>query len=439
MMNLLSFPSIIGYHQTAWRHRDSFDRFVGNIEGYIEVAKHAERAMLDAVFVADGNAVRAMDKPALFAANFPANMTGSFEPSTLFAALSQHTSNLGFISTSTTTYEEPYLVARKYASLDMISGGRSGWNVVTSSNAGDAFNFSRTEHPDREDRYGRADEFTTVVKGLWDSWASDAFPQNKDTGQFLDPSKVRELNHVGKYFQVKGPLCASRSKQGRPVLFSAGQSDKGKELAAKHSEGVFATAIDKDTARRDYEDIKGRMARYGRDPNHLRFLPALVAYIGDSRSEAQDLFDELQSMITPEVGRQYLERTMRMDLSKYSVDDPMPSIAGEVVDGYANRTQMDEVARRERLTIRQTYLRMSPASASAYIVGTANDVADYMEDWYRAGVCDGFILSTPVQPKGMKQLADQVVPELQRRGLFRKSYRGTTLRENMGLPIPTRD
>lgn len=438
MMNLLSFPSLIGYHLEGWRHRYSTPRVTANLEGLIDVARTAERAKLDAIFIADGNAVRIMDQTELFSHHFPANMTGDFEPITLFAALSQHTRNVGFIATATTTYEEPYLVARKFASLDTISGGRSGWNVVTSSNAGDAFNFSRTEHPDRDDRYGRAREFTEVVKALWDSWAEDAFPEDKARGIFLDPSKVRELNHVGKHFQIKGPLCAPRSPQGRPVLFSAGQSDQGKELAAQHSEGVFGTAATKEIAQRDYADIKGRMAKYGRDPNSLRFLPALVFYMGQTASEAQELFDELQSMIDPVVAKQYLARAMRMDLSGYSVDDPMPGVEKEVVDGYANRTQMDEIVKRQRLTIRQTYERMIPASGSAYVVGTPSQVVDFVEDWYTSGACDGFILNGPIQPKSMRDLADHIVPELQRRGLFRKEYLGTTLRENMGLPIPVR-
>lgn len=436
MINLISFPNLHGYHIEGWRHRDSAPKIMQNLPGMIEMAKTAERAKLDAIFIADGNAVRALDKPALFEHHFPGNMTMAYEPTTVFAAMSQHTQNLGFVATATTTYEEPYLVARKFASLDAISGGRSGWNVVTSSNAADCFNFSFTEHPDRANRYERAREFTEVVKGLWDSWASDAAPQDKARGKCLDITKVRTLDHVGKYFQVKGPLCAPRSPQGQPVLFSAGQSEQGKELAASQSEAVFATAVSKEVAMRDYADIKGRMAKYGRDPNHLRFLPALVCYLGDTTAEAEELFDELQAMINPEVGIQYLERALSMSLAGYSVDDMMPDVGGPVVGSYANRDQMNEVAQRERLTIRQTYERMIPATGSAFIIGTPSQACDLIEDWFKSEACDGFCINAPVQPKGMIQIADQVVPELQRRGLFRKEYRGKTLRENMGLPIP---
>lgn len=439
MMNLLAFPSLIGCHLTAWRHPKSYSNTVGNLEAVIELAQIAERGLLDGLFIADGNAVRAMDKRELFTHNFSANMTGSFEPVTLFSAVSQHTKNIGMVATATTTYEEPYLVARKFASLDTISGGRCGWNVVTSSNAGDALNFSYSEHPDREDRYGRAREFTDVVTGLWDSWAEDAFPQDKREGRYLDPDRVRTLNHSGKRFNVKGPLCAPRSKQGRPVLFSAGQSDAGKELAAAQSEGMFATASSKEVAIRDYNDVKGRMQKYGRRPDSLRFLTYLVPYIGETMSEAEELFEELQSMVDPIVGRQHLERAMRLDLSGYDVDDPMPDASNPIVDGYANREQINDVARKERLTIRQTYERMVPAAGSTFIKGTPSQVADFMEDWFRSGACDGFIFSGPIEPLGMIQLADQVVPLLQKRGLFRTRYEGTTLRANMGLEIPPWD
>ena len=438
MMNLISFPNLHGYHLAGWRHQDSFDKILCNLPGVIEMAKIAERAMLDAIFIADGNAVRALDKPALFEHHFGASMAMAFEPTTLMAAISQHTSNLGLIATATTTYEEPYLVARKFASLDTISGGRCGWNVVTSSNADDCLNFSHSEHPDRHARYDRAREFTDVVKGLWDSWAEDGAPQDKASGKCLDISKVRALDHEGRYFKVKGPLSAPRSPQGQPVLFSAGQSDQGKEHAAAQSDGVFATAATKEIAQRDYADIKGRMARYGRDPASLRFLPALVVYCGETQSEAQDMFDELQAMIDPEVGKQYLSRAFSVDLSDYSVEDPMPDLSAPIVGGYANRDQMNEVAQAERMTIRQTYERMAPATGSSYIVGTYNQVVDYMEDWFKSEACDGFCLNGPIQPKGMTQIADKIVPELQRRGLYRQSYRGTTLRENMGLPVPAR-
>lgn len=438
MMNLLAFATLAGSHVAGWRHPKGYSKLVDNLEGRIEMAKIAERGMLDAIFIADGNAVRVMDKKPLFEANFPGTPSAEFEPLTVFSAISQHTRQLGFVATGTTTYEVPYTLARKFASLDMISGGRGGWNAVTSSYVGDALNFGETEHPPREERYERAKEFIEVVKGLWDSWADDAFPQNKDTGQYLDSRKVRELNHKGDHFQVKGPLNAPRSKQGRPVVFSAGQSEPGKELAAQHSEGVFAAAPTKEIAVRDYADIKGRMAKYGRDPMGLRFLPGLVCYTGKTSSEAEEHFQECQSLLDPEIGKLYLWRSLGIDLSEYSVDDPMPEVRGEIRGGTANRGQIGQIAKAKRLTIRQTYELMCPSGGNKFIVGTPSQIADLMEDWYSSQACDGFVLSGGYAPKGMVDVADLIVPELQRRGLFRKEYVGTTLRENMGLPFPVR-
>lgn len=439
MMNLLCFANLVGTHVASWRHPKSHAKFVDNLQGRIELAKIAERGMLDAMFIADGNGVNFMNKRKLLEANIPGTTSAEFEPVTLLSAISQHTKYLGLVATATTTYEPPWMIARKFASLDMISGGRGGWNAVTSSYVGDAFNFGQIEHPPREERYERAKECVEVVTGLWDSWAEDAFPQNKATGQYLDSTKVRALNHKGKYFQVKGPLSVPRSKQGRPVQFSAGQSEPGKELAAQYSDGVFATALTKEMAIRDYADIKGRMAKYGRAPESLRFLPGLVCYVGKTTSEAEEYFQEVQSLLDPEVGKLYLWRSLGIDLDGYSVDDPMPEVKGEILGGYSNRQQMGSVAKSERLTIRQTYERMCPGAGTQVIAGTPSQIADLMEDWYRSGACDGFVLSGGCSPKDLADISDLVVPELQRRGLFRKQYVGTTLRENMGLPIPIRE
>jgi N-acetyl-S-(2-succino)cysteine monooxygenase len=439
MMNLLCFANLVGTHVAAWRHPKSYAKLVDNLAGRIELAKIAERGMLDAMFIADGNGVNFMNKPKLLEANIPGTTSAEFEPVTLLSAISQHTKYLGLVATATTTYEPPWIIARKFASLDMISGGRGGWNAVTSSYVGDAFNFGQTEHPPRAERYEKAKECVEVVMGLWDSWAEDAFPQDKATGQFLDSTRLRVLNHVGKYFQVRGPLSVPRSKQGRPVQFSAGQSEPGKELAAQYSDAVFGTALTKEHALRDYADIKGRMAKYGRAPESLRFLPGLVCYVGKTTAEAEEHFQEVQSLLDPEIGKLYLWRSLGIDLDGYSVDDPMPEVKGEMLGGYSNREQMGSVAKKERLTIRQTYERMCPGAGTKVIAGTPTQIADLMEDWYRAGACDGFVLSGGCTPKDLADIADLLVPELQRRGLFRKQYAGTTLRANMGLPIPVRE
>lgn len=273
MMHLVSIPSTVGGHLGGWRHPDSYDNSVMNLDCVVELAQIAERGKLDAVFLADGNAVRDMDRPELFAANFPSARPAGFEPTTVLSAVSMVARRIGVVATATTTYDEPYSVARRFASLDHISKGRAGWNLVTSSYAGDALNYGRSEHMPREDRYGRAQEFYEVVVDLWDSWADDAFPQNKATGQFLDPTRVREINHTGKHFIVKGPLNVARSVQGRPVVFMAGQSEHGMELAARYADALFGAGSTKQDCVDAYADIKGRMGKYGRPPEALRILP----------------------------------------------------------------------------------------------------------------------------------------------------------------------
>lgn len=441
MMNLLTFANLGGTHVAGWRHPKAYSKLVGNLQGRIELAQIAERGKLDAVFIADGNGVNFLDKKKLFEANFPGTTSSEFEPVTVLSAISQHTKHIGLVSTATTTYEVPFTLARKFASLDMISGGRGGWNVVTSAYKADALNFNTDEHPSAEERYDRAMEFVQVVKGLWDSWADDAFPQNKETGQYLDSTKVKELHHVGKYFKVKGPLNVPRSPQGQPVIFSAGQSGPGKELAAKYTEGLFASAPTKEIALRDYADIKNRMDKYDRAPQSLRFLPGLVCYVGRTESEAREHFEECQSLLDPEIGKLYLWRSLGIDLSDYSVDDLMPEVGERPGKrfGTSNAGHISGIAQAEQLTIKQTYDKMCPSGGNKYVVGTPNQIADLMEDWYKSGACDGFVLSGGYAPKDLTDIADLVVPELQRRSLFRQDYRGTTLRANMGLDIPQRD
>jgi alkanesulfonate monooxygenase len=436
MMNLLTIPLAGGIHMGGWRHPDAWPNTVMNLDATIEITRIAERGKLDGVFLADGNAVRDVDRPALFEANTPSSRPSVFDPVTMFAAIARYTSHIGFVSTATTTYEQPYSVARRFASLDHISGGRAGWNVVTGSYAGDALNFSRAAHPPREERYERAAEFVEVVKGLWDSWSDDAFVQNKDTGQFLRPDRVHVLDHVGKHFQVKGPLNVARPPQGHPVIFMAGQSERGRELAAATADAMFASADRKEVCQSEYADIKGRMAKYGRDPRSLRFLPGMCAIVGESVAEAEDLFGMLQSLISPALGIEFLSKLLLMDLSGVAVDDRLPPLVGDPPGGTVSRIQVAAMAQREGLTVRQTYERALPALGNAVFKGTASHVADEMEDWYRSEACDGFIVNAPVMPQGLNAIVDRLVPELQHRGIFRREYAGRTLRENLGLAKP---
>jgi alkanesulfonate monooxygenase len=348
------------------------------------------------------------------------------------------TKHVGLVATATTTYEEPFLVARKFASLDHISNGRAGWNLVTTSNAEDSLNFNRSAHVPRDERYERATEFAEVVRGLWDSWADDAFPEDKSTGQFLEPDRVHVLNHKGRHFTVRGPLNITRPPQGHPVIFSAGQSEAGKELAACTADCLFATGTSKEQSREIYADIKGRLPKYGRAQGDLKILPGVVIYVGETAQEAEDYYQELQALIPPELGVEYLSKTLEMDLSGYPLDGPVPELKGGAsVGGIATRHLMHEFAKKNNFTIRQAYEHVVGTMGGLIIKGSVTDVCDKMEDWFRSKVCDGFVISGPVMPGGMQKILDLVVPELQRRGVFRKDHEaGKTLRETLGLRAP---
>jgi alkanesulfonate monooxygenase len=377
-----------------------------------------------------------MDKPALFAANSPSDRPTVFEPVTLFSALSQHTSHIGFVATATTSYDPPFLLARKFASLDHLSGGRAAWNLVTTQYVEDAKNFGRDEHFGRETRYEMARECLDVVRALWDSWAADAFVQDKATGQYLDPSKVRAINHVGEYFSVKGPLNVARTPQGQPVVFMAGQSEAGLELAAYGAEGLFGSAASLDQAQKVYADIKGRMPKYGRHPDALKIMPGMTVFVGRTAAEADELFDELQSLIPPALAVTYLSKIVGFDVSPFPVDGKMPDRTVESVGGTAIGRSVLDMAARDELTVRQTYERILPSMGGNIAKGNPSQVADILEAWYTQKGCDGFVLSMPVQPRALRDFVELVVPELQRRGLFRTEYESTTLRGNMGLAIP---
>jgi FMN-dependent oxidoreductase (nitrilotriacetate monooxygenase family) len=436
MMNLMTGLLGLGSHLGGWRHPDAWDGQVMNLDHAIATAKLAEKGLFDLLFLADGNAVRQMDKPALFAANSPSDRPAVFEPITLLAAISQHTSHIGLLATATTTFDEPYLMARRFASLDHLSGGRACWNVVTTSYPGDALNFSRDAHVPRGERYERSREFVDVCKGLWDSWATDAFIENKSTGQFLDPSRVRTLDHQGKHFKIKGPLNVARSPQGWPVLFLAGQSEEGREMAAEHADCVFAVTNNLPDGKVFYADVKGRLAKYGRSEDSLRIMPGCTVFVGRTESEADELFEELQALIPPSVGVPYLSKLVEMDLSPFPLDGPLPDLSADTIAIASFRKTIASMAKRDNLSIRQTYERVLPSMGHIVFRGNPQQVADQMEEWYRGKACDGFNVGMPVMPRCLGNFVDLVVPELQKRGLYRTAYTGRTLRENMGLPLP---
>jgi N-acetyl-S-(2-succino)cysteine monooxygenase len=288
----------------------------------------------------------------------------------------------------------------------------------------------------RVDRYERARESLDVVRALWDSWATDAFVQDKSTGQYLDPARVRLTNHRGTHFAVKGPLNVARTPQGQPVIFMAGQSEAGKELAAYGGEALFGTASDKAEARKEYADIKGRMAKYGRPPDALRIMPALSVFVGRTAAEAEALFEELQSLISPALAVSYLSKVVGFDVTGAPLDGPMPQARGESLGGTAIGRSVMDMAARDGLSVRATYQRVLPSMSGNLVKGDPRQVADMMEDWYTSKACDGFMLSMPVEPRSLRDFVELVVPELQRRGLRPPEYRGTTLRDNMGLARP---
>lgn len=427
----------VGGHLAGWRDPSSFDRIAMNLDAMISIAKLAERGKFHSLFLADGNAVRQMDRPSFFEAVSPTDRPANFEPTTVMAALAQHTEHIGLFVTATTTYEPPYLFARRLSSLDHISSGRAIWNVVTTSFPGDAANFGDEPFPDKDDRYAKGVEFVDLVKELWDSWAEDAFPQNKETGQFLDSTRVRRVDHSGRFFSVQGPLNIARSPQGHPVLFMAGQSEPGREFAAKHAECLFASANTIEQCREVGEDIRARMVKYGRRPEDIRIIPGIRVNVAESKAEALALNKRLADLVSPALGLDYLSAYLHEDLGGYDIDGPLPQLRTQVAGVTSIRDQLYAQAAEEGWTIRDAYTHLLAGGGEKEpFTGTATEVADQMQEWFDSGACDGFMVSTPTLPAGLERFVDLVVPELQRRGIYHRDYTGSTLREELGLPRP---
>ncbi|URI06141.1 LLM class flavin-dependent oxidoreductase [Aquincola tertiaricarbonis] len=433
-LRLGAFIMATGHHIAAWRHPGSQADAGINIDHYVQLAQTAERGLFDQVFVADSPGQRHRgDEDSLSRQG----RVSYFEPVTLWAALSQVTRHIGFVATASTTYEDPYLLARKFASLDHISKGRAAWNVVTTSADNVHGNFGLAAHPDPAARYARAHEFVEVVKGLWDSFEDDAFVRDASTGVYFDPRKLHALNHVGKHFKVEGPLNIERPPQGHPVIVQAGSSEDGKELAAATAEAIFTAWTSREEAQAFYTDVKGRMAKYGRRPEQLLVLPGISPVIGRTEEEARAKWAELQALIHPSVGLNVLQPFWpHDDLSRWDLDAPPPYYP-EPPQGVNSRAHVViQLARRERFTVRQLYEYLAGARGHWVVVGTPAQIADQMQDWFEHGAADGFNVMPPVLPQSLDEFVDLVVPELQRRGLFRTAYEGRTLRENLGLARP---
>ncbi len=421
----------LGYHAGGWRHPGVPAGGAMDIGHYVTCAQVAERGLFDMVFLADGVALRQRDEPKGSLSR--SNQNVELEPLTLLSAVAMMTRHIGLVATASTTYNEPFHIARKFGSLDAISGGRAGWNVVTSWSAAEARNFNREEHLDYETRYDRAAEFVEVVAGLWDSWDDDAFVHDKAEGLFFRPEGMHVLEHRGRHFQVRGPLTVARSRQGRPVIVQAGTSEQGQEIAAARADVVFTAMDDLGAARAYYASVKGRLAKYGRAPGDLLLMPGLLTVVGRTQAEADEKFSYLQSLTHPLVGLQNLFGPMG-DLSGYELDGPVPEPADPEMRSRAR--VLLELARRENLTIRQLYQRASIGRGHRTIVGTPGMIVDAMQEWVAERAADGFNIIPTHLPGGAEDFVDMVVPELQERGLFRTAYEGGTLRENLGLPVP---
>ncbi|HEX3503447.1 MAG TPA: LLM class flavin-dependent oxidoreductase [Xanthobacteraceae bacterium] len=433
-MRLGAFFNPTGHHVASWRHTESQADAGINIAHYRELAQTAERAKFDMIFLADNVCVR---KAHIDALSRSAQYIANFEPITLLSALSGATDHIGLVATATTSYNEPYHVARKFASLDHISGGRAGWNLVTSGQREEAQNFGRDVHYEHGERYERAREFAQIVTALWDSWDDDAFVRDKANGLFFNPQGLHTLNHKGKFFSVRGPLNVPRSPQGRPVIVQAGGSDDMIDVAAEFAEVIFCAPLTIEAGQKLYGDLKQAMAQHGRDPGEMKIMPGLSTIIAESESEANEKYEELQSLIHPIVAREILGTILGgIDLSQYPFDGPVPEhLATTATSQYAAKSAIN-LAKRENLTIRQLAMCMAGARGKAVVKGTPRQIADMMEEWFVSGAADGFNIMPPYLPGGLNDFVKYIVPELQRRGLFRTEYEGATLRENLGLRRP---
>ena len=429
-LHLGAFMRPVSIHTGAWRYPGAAPDANFNFQHLKTFAQRLEAAKFDAFFMADHLAVLNMPIDALKRSH----TVTSFEPFTLLSALAAVTERIGLVATASTTFDAPYHIARRFASLDHISGGRAGWNIVTTANPDAALNFGETEQMDHVARYVRAREFYDVVTGLWDSFADDAFVRDVESGIFFDPARMHTLAHEGPSLRVHGPLNIARPVQGWPVIVQAGASEPGRQLAAETAEVVFAAESTLAAGQSFYADVKGRMRRLGRDPDHLKILPAAFVVVGKTDEEARAKRAHLDSLVHYDSGIGSLNGMLGYDVSGFDPDGPLPDIP-ETNASKSARARIIEAARTKNLTIRELAQKAGSYSGLAF-VGTPQTIADGMAEWLHGEGCDGFNVMFPYLPEGLDDFVDHIVPELQRRGLFRTAYEGATLRENLGLPRP---
>ena len=430
-LKLGAFMRPVSIHTGAWRYPGAVADANFNFPLLKRLAQKLEAGKFDAFFMADHLAVLNMPVEALRRSH----TVTSFEPFTLLSALAAVTERIGLVATGSTSFDTPYHIARRFASLDHISGGRAGWNIVTTSNPDAALNFGLSEHLGHAERYRRAREFYDVVTGLWDSFADDAFPRDVESGTYVDPARMHVLDHKGEHYAVRGPLNIARPVQGWPVIVQAGSSEDGRQLAAEAAEVVFSAPNGLADGRAFYADIKGRMAALGRDPEHLKILPGAFVVVGETVEAALAKRARLDSLVHYDNAIASLSISLGLDARRFDPDKPLPDDLPETNDSRTGRLRAIELGRAENLTVRQLASRLGGFGGLAF-VGTPATIADAMEEWLETAGSDGFNVMFPYLPEGLDDVVDMVVPELQRRGIFRRAYEGTTLRENLGLPRP---
>ena len=426
-MRLGAFLAGTGSNMASWRHPKAVTDAAINLDYYRQLTRKAETAKLDFVFFGDGLYISEKSHP---------NFLNRFEPLTLLAALAMDTTHIGLAATLSTSYSEPFTVARQFASIDHISGGRAGWNIVTSPLEGSALNYSKTEHPEHDLRYRMAAEYIELTKGLWDSWEDDAFVRNKETGQFFNPEKLHRVNHQGEFFSVQGPLTISRSKQGRPILIQAGSSEAGKDFASRVADAVFTGQANIDDAKEFYQDVKGRAAKHGRRPEEILMLPGCNPIVGSTAAEAEEKYQEIANLVVIGDALNYLGRYFNdIDFTQYDLDEQFPDLGDFARNGWESATdRIKKVSKEEGLTLRQMALRSTTPKGP--FIGTAEHIADTMQAWFEAGAADGFMMNASVLPQGFDDFIDHVLPILKDCGLFRTEYEHDTLRGNLGLAKP---
>lgn len=429
-LHLNAFLMSSGHHEAAWRLPESDPLADLDVHHWVRLARIAERGKLDSLFLADS--------PSLgHAPEFRPG--GGLEPLVLLSVLAAATTHVGLIATASTTYSSPYDLARRFASLDHVSGGRAGWNIVTTSDRSAAQNFGLADQPTHADRYARGAEFVEVAQKLWDSWEDDAALSDKAAGRFARPDSIHSIDHEGEYYSVRGALNVPRSPQGHPLLVQAGSSHDGKEFAARHAEAVFTAQQTLADAQAFYGDLKQRTEQTGRDPDTIKILPGIVPVLGGTVAEAQQKADQLEELIVPDYGLRQLADILEVPIESLELDEQLPADIpdSDTVESFQSRSKLVvSLARREHLTVRQLLGRLGGGRGHWTLVGTPEQVADALQIWFEEGAADGFNVMGPVLPSGLEDFVDNVVPILRRRGLFRSDYDGTTLRDHYGLARP---